>query len=346
MPLAPDEHEQRLIREGAIPGLLLDGVLALNQFWTVVAAGELGLFGALADGPVELDALALATRSTREGIEVLVESLSGLGYVECQDDVVDLTPFGRRGVPGAEMSDVAAFLKAAATGFQLAPRAIRRAPAGWLMGLEGAERGPAERGYQAAMRWFAAAHGDLVVANVPAPPEARRMLDIGGGHALYSVAFCRRHASLDATVLDTAVGLEATRATVAAHPELADRIVPLAADFLCDDLPRGHDLLLLANIVHGLDHDAAAALVARCAAATEEGAMIVVLDQLAGVPTTPFGRGVAALFGFQLCVAAGGRAHDVSVVERWLLDAGFADVRIVPMRDLPGQTLVVATRTG
>src|SRR5437762_687641 len=56
--------------------------------------------------------------------------------------------------------------------------------------------------YQRGMRAQATFAVPEVARRTPVPRGARDMLDIGGSHGYFSVALCRRHAGLRATVLD------------------------------------------------------------------------------------------------------------------------------------------------
>jgi hypothetical protein len=56
--------------------------------------------------------------------------------------------------------------------------------------------------YRRGLRSLAGVAAPEVAARTPIPAGARHLLDIGGSHGYYSVAFCRRHPALSAVVLD------------------------------------------------------------------------------------------------------------------------------------------------
>ncbi len=58
---------------------------------------------------------------------------------------------------------------------------------------------------------------DEVTKLTPVPEGARRVLDLGGCHGLYSVALCRAHSGLSAEVLDLAPDRRYFDETVAAR---------------------------------------------------------------------------------------------------------------------------------
>jgi SAM-dependent methyltransferase len=75
----------------------------------------------------------------------------------------------------------------------------------------------------------------------------RRLMDLGGGSGVMSLALLRRHPHLAAVVVDIEHVCAAGREIAAAQP-VAERITYLAADFDHDDLPRGFDLVLACDV--------------------------------------------------------------------------------------------------
>ena len=71
----------------------------------------------------------------------------------------------------------------------------------------------------------------------------RRLLDVGGGSGVVSLAFLRRNPELRAVVIDIPDVCAAGREIAAQHPE-NDRVTYLAGDFMSDELPSGFDLVL------------------------------------------------------------------------------------------------------
>jgi ubiquinone/menaquinone biosynthesis C-methylase UbiE len=70
-----------------------------------------------------------------------------------------------------------------------------------------------------------------------------RLLDLGGGSGVMSLALLRRYPNLGALVVDIASVCAAGR-EIAAENAVQDRITYLAADFLQDELPSGFDMVL------------------------------------------------------------------------------------------------------
>lgn len=346
MPLQPNILERLLIRYGFVPGLMLDGVLAVCQLSAMVAAAEIGLFEEIADQPADAETLARRKGASARGIGRLLEVLEGLGYVEEKGGRYELTGAAQRSLPVGLLEEMAPFIKdMAMASIERAAQGVCDAPEDGVYGWERVQSGPVGRGYQASMRWMASGMVDEVVGAVDLPDDARRMLDVGGSHGLYTVAFCREHPGLRGTVLDWPIGLESARRTLDETPqEIAGRIDLCERDFEREELPDGYDFAFLGNIVHGIDPAGNRQLFRKLAQATTERGMVVLLDQLADVSGSKFAQAVASLVGFNLFLFSGGRAYPYADVRGWLQEAGFRRVEQKGLRKSPGISLVIARK--
>ncbi|MBM3694379.1 MAG: methyltransferase domain-containing protein [Actinobacteria bacterium] len=104
---------------------------------------------------------------------------------------------------------------------------------------------------------------------------ARRLLDLGGGSGVMSLALLDRHPGLSAVVVDlTPVCAEGRR--IAAERGLQDRIEYLEGDFLTADLPGRFDLVLECDV--GVYPEA---LFPRVRGALEPGGRFLIVDLMA-----------------------------------------------------------------
>jgi hypothetical protein len=101
-------------------------------------------------------------------------------------------------------------------------------------------------------------------------PEARLLLDVGGGTGLYSLGLLRRNPRLRAIVWDRPEVLKVA-AEFATASGVADRLELRAGDMFADPLPRGPDVVLLSNVLHDWDVPECRQLVRRCAEALPPG---------------------------------------------------------------------------
>jgi demethylspheroidene O-methyltransferase len=103
----------------------------------------------------------------------------------------------------------------------------------------------------------------------------RRLMDLGGGSGVVSMALLRRHPDLEAVVVDVANVCAAGR-EIAIENDLQDRIHYHPADFFRDDLPSGFDLVLECDV-----NIYSEALFSKVRGALKDGGRFVVIDQLA-----------------------------------------------------------------
>jgi cyclopropane fatty-acyl-phospholipid synthase-like methyltransferase len=126
------------------------------------------------------------------------------------------------------------------------------------------------------------------------------LLDIGGGHGMYSIAFCQQNLSLSATVFDSAEALKPAKINIA-EAGLENAIQIKAGDFLEDDLGEAYDVALLFNICHGLSEEQNIALLNKTAKALNPGGMAVILEQLGMNLPMPMSRAANNLLGITTC---------------------------------------------
>lgn len=169
-----------------------------------------------------------------------------------------------------------------------------------------------------------------------------RVLDVGGGSGAYSIAFARANPSLRCVVFD----LEAVTAIAKRHINaagLADRITTRVGDFHSDDFGTGYDVVFLSQILHMLGPDDCVRLLEKSRAALVRGGEVVIQDFVLDDAKTSPRRG--ALFALNMLVATkAGNAYSGLEFRAWLEEAGFAEVRVVPMKELPTGLVVGVKR--
>lgn len=344
MPLQPNILERFLIGRGEVPGLFLDVGMSIFQFWAVVGAAKIGLFESLErDGPLTVSELARRTDTEERGLERLVHVLGPLGYLDRTDGGYDLSDAARRSLPVDQLSEIAPIFEFMMKECEDVERALREAPEDGIIGWEPVRSGRIGRSYQALMRWIGSQSVEEVVATVDLPDGAERMLDVGGSHGLFTVGFCREHPGLEGTVLDWEIGLKNARQTLQENPDVASRIHLLERDFEKEELPSGFDFAFLGQIVHGIGPEGNRELFRKLASATTEIGTVAILDQLAGVSGSRFGRAIAGLLGFNLFLFSGGRNYEYDRLGTWLEEAGFPHLTRHSLRQ-PGYSLLVARK--
>lgn len=178
------------------------------------------------------------------------------------------------------------------------------------------------------------------VVNTVGAEGIRRILDLGGGSAAYSIAFARANSGVTAEVLDLADVIPLTQEYIR-RAGLTDRIHARAGDMLRDPLGDGFDLVLLSAICHMFSPEENRALYQRVHAALAPGGRLLVQDFILEPEKTA--PRFAALFSLNMLVGTrGGSSYSEPDYAAWLTAAGFRDIRRVR---LPGPAgMIIATR--
>lgn len=154
-----------------------------------------------------------------------------------------------------------------------------------------------------------------------------KILDIGGGTGIYSIALVQRRPDLRAVVLDRPEVLKVA-AEMAAEYGVADRIELLPGDMFTADLPRDCQAILLSNVLHDWDVRENLALVHRCAQALPAGGRLLIHDVFLNDALD--GPLPIALYSVALFTLTEGRAYSAGEYRSWLIAAGLRPQPIVP----------------
>ncbi len=83
-----------------------------------------------------------------------------------------------------------------------------------------------------------------IVRELPEFKKARKLLDLGGGHGLYALAFKEINPELDIYVFDLPPVIEVTKKFV------GDRVELIAGDFTKDDIGSGYDIIFASDVFY------------------------------------------------------------------------------------------------
>ena len=159
----------------------------------------------------------------------------------------------------------------------------------------------------------------------------RRLLDLGGGAASYSIALCQGYPKLQATVVDLREPLEVARRLVS-EQGLRDRITLVEGDFLEVDLGEDSDVVLISGVVVAVPQETVRRLFRVAFDGLRPGGLIIVQDFMR-IDTSPARRFMDTMMDLYLRIAfnpdTGNYAGEE--VAAWLREAGFRDPALVPL---------------
>lgn len=241
------------------------------------AASELGLFEALGQGPVDLDGLTARTGLIRRTARISGDAMVAIGLLECEAGVYANTAVAAAFLSGATEADMRPLLSfwdklSYPAWADLAGALGRGRPAHEIYEIDDELVPIMSAGIEAATA--GACHALPHVAGLP---SASRVLDIGGGTGSWAIALAANDPALSATVFElaevAAVSHERLRNT-----EFSDRIDVCVGDLLNDELPRGYDAFLVANVVHYFAPETNQSILRRIRAAAEPGTRLLLAD--------------------------------------------------------------------
>lgn len=107
--------------------------------------------------------------------------------------------------------------------------------------------------------------------------SVKRMLDIGGGSAAFSMEIVKANPEIRAVVLDLPYVIPLTKRYVS-EAGLSDNFSFVEGDYLTKDFEDNYDLILLSAIVHINSYDQNRLLIKKCADALNKNGMIIISD--------------------------------------------------------------------
>jgi predicted O-methyltransferase YrrM len=155
------------------------------------------------------------------------------------------------------------------------------------------------------------------------------MPDIGGSHGYFSVAICRRHPGLRATVLDLPSAIEHAAPLLDAEG-MSDRVQLVAGDALADDLDaEAYDVVFLMSLVHHFDEAANRALAEKVARPLRRGGVMVIGEALR--PKVG-GRQLGAFFDLYFGMTSESGTWTFDEMALWQREAGLVPRKPMPLR--------------
>jgi SAM-dependent methyltransferase len=195
--------------------------------------------------------------------------------------------------------------------------------------------------YQRGMLEIARFDAPVLAARVPVRRGARRLLDIGGSHGFLGAAICRRHPPMRSVVLDLPQAVPAARELARAEG-LSDLVEHREGDLQSADFGSGHDVVLLANVLHHFRPDDNVAILHRAWAALAPGGTVAIWGIERPDRSSKAGAGDGAALFFRLTSTAA--CYSGREYAGWLADAGLTRVRIQRPLLSPGSVLITGRK--
>lgn len=328
---------------GIVPAPQVDTVSCVMRARAIIDANRLGVFQALAAGPLTAEEVASRQGLSLDGTRALLVALVACDYLLERSGRFSNGRWVKKWILDSGMG-LGHFLgvqenvwdRASTLGECVRSGRPVRNPHEAL----GAEAQREAEVYVRGMKQVAQLLIPHFVRAVTLPPGARRLLDLGGSHGDYSRGLVRSHPGLRATVLE----LEGVAIAAEKISRQLGETTPVefkVGNLLTDDLGGGWDAALMISVLHVFNQEQARLLFKKVAAALAPGGVFVVLDHMRGVSR---GRdSVVAMMGLNW-VTLGGRSYSLDEVTALMTEAGFSKVSIRKLPARVGATVVLGSR--
>lgn len=302
------------------------GFLAAKHLFVAV---EVGLFEKLAQEPATLEMLTERTGIPRRTLRITTDAMVALGFVECHGDRYSNAAISTAFLAGGGGPDLRPFLR---FWNRLSyPRWTRLEEAIRTDRMIFGESGFTEQDqklYSEGVEAVTAGTAQALADNYDFGRH-QRILDLGGGTGSFLTAVLSRFGSVQSTLFDLPAVAAATRRVLAGTPHEA-RIQVVEGDFFNDPIPKGHDAIIIANIIHCFPADLALQLLRHVSDFVSVGARILLVDFWTNdTHTEPI---FAALMAGEFLLTPGrGDVYSVEDAKGWFEQVGWREVEHKPL---------------
>ncbi len=330
------------------PQGLLQMHMAMGASRVLSAAVQHALFSHIASGHENVAAIAAAAGTDPRATRMLLDALVALGLLGKADGQYRLTPASRAYLVRESPDYVGALMEIddlwhAWSGL---PEVVRSGRPSVTVELQA----QAEAFFPTLIRSLhvlnrAPARRLAAALGLGTRHRGLRILDIGAGSAVWSIALAEADAGAHVTAQDYPGVLKETAGFVTRHG-LGARFDYLAGDLNAVDFGSARfDLAVLGNIVHSEGEASSRRLFRRLHAALAPGGRLAILDFFPDEDRS--GPAPAMLFALNMLVSTeNGDTYTLSEYRAWLAEAGFASVETVEIGEdgvMPAPA-VVATK--
>lgn len=190
---------------------------------------------------------------------------------------------------------------------------------------------------QRAMLETARPAAPMIAEFIPVKNGAKKMLDIGGSHGIYSATLCRKYPPMRSVILELPQAIDHAR-EIAKEEQIEDIVSYRTGNALTDEFENNFDVIFLGNITHHFTHEQNKQLFQKIKASLTTDGTVALWDfKRSGPDTKPdlIGDGLALFFR----ITSAAQCYTISDYKFWLESAGFREIIIHPI-PAPAQILI------
>jgi len=318
-----------------------DLFLSTAQHNAVVAADDVGIFGALHEEPANIQQLSSRLELDERATGVLLRLLASLGLLVSRNDRFELTvhaqlylvkssqfywgPMLHVGVSAWHRDTLISKLRQKGSADAVGPLGTPKV-SGEGRSIDDWASGniSMERARDVAMRM----HSHSLAAAVGAARHydfsgVHKMLDVGGGSGCFMIAMAQAHPHLHCTVMELPAMCEVAKSYIDAG-EVSERVDTIPVDMFRQPWPQGYDSVFFSNIWHDWNFRTCRWLADRTYEMLPSGGRIMLHEML--LDNTGNGQATAAAFSMLMLLATQGQQFTSGELRSILEGAGFTGI--------------------
>jgi SAM-dependent methyltransferase len=343
--LIPESAIERVgLLTGQVPipiGHTLGGMILAR---VVIAATRLGVFEALRARRLSAAEVAAACGADPYALRKLLDALVSSDYLRFRKGRYGLAPSSRKWLLRDSPTSLRDAILYEALEWEWLTHLDEFVLSGKPLDFHMTMRSEEWALYQRGMRALASVGAGELARRVPLPKRARAMIDIGGSHGYYAVAFCRRRRGLHATILDLPQAVEHA-APLLARERMGERVAHRVGDARTAELGSScYDLVLISQLVHHFDDATNRDLVGRAARSLRPGGLLVILEQVRREQPGEGGH-VSSLLDLYFAFTSSAGTWSLDEIGAWQEGAGLLPLPPLRLLRLPGFAAVIAQKT-
>jgi len=318
-----------LMKTNIVPAPILD-FFGSASFYSINAAVKLGIFETLDQKPLTVDELADQVHASETGIEVLLDVLESLGYVKKKKNTYCNTRMTQKWMTAASTINMnIGFEYYYPVMKELWPHLYESILKGgpyiefyqWL-----GESPETASLYQKFMMTLAALFIPDLVKKLKLAKNCRNLIDIGGGHALYSIALCKKYRDLQVTIYDSPYAKPIALKNIN-NAQVEKQIRFVQGDYVIDDIGTGYDAALLCNVIHEHTPEENLQLLNKIFQSLPDNGCIIVVDNIQNINISKAADFLTGMFSLLYFLSLGGRNYSFGEISEWFKDSGYKKVK-------------------
>ncbi len=325
------------------PSVIFDTLLAYQRTAALRAGIDLGIFGAVGQGHLDVPALAHRCSASERGVAILCDYLCILGFLSKEGSRYGLTPVSAVFLDPRSPACMASTARFVANPEMMAPAQqladIVRSGHTTLPGQGSVEPdNPVWVEFAESMGPMTGpSAGALAKISLDGFSGPVRVLDIAAGHGLFGIEVAKQNPEAHVTAVDWQAVLKVARRH-AEQAGVADRFEGLAGNAFDVEYGTGFDIALLTNFLHHFDVPTCAGLLNKVRSALKPGGCAATLEF---VPNEDrISPPQAAGFSLTMLLSTpSGNAYTFRDLEAMYRAAGFERIAVHPLPHSP-QTIV------